>query len=621
MRTNIIRLALFGTLIFGAAQIADAREPPTTASITLSESDRAVLDLLAQDFEAQMKRDPLEASRRGDRRFDALMPDLSAGARESWITECRTRLEQVRALISKGGLSPDAQLNAALLAHELSMRLESARFESWQMPMTHQSGPHNSLPQLPDFLSFTSERHYEDYAARLEEVGVYLDQYIQNMRAGMQSGRTPPRVVMGLVARQALAHGDERFTADPQSHPMFKPFAGREGAAAERARKAISEVVAPAFRRFTAFLENEYVPACRETIAARDLPEGESYYTFLIRYMTTTDLASPQIHEMGLSEVARIRAEMFKVIARSDFAQKDALRGDELFNAFVGYLRSDPRFYFTDGDDLLRGYREISKLIDPEMARFFGRLPRLPYGVREMPRFMAATAPTAYYYPGSLENGVPGWFIANTYLLDQRPRYEMIPLTLHEAVPGHHLQVAIAQELKAEGLPQWRETVDYTVFVEGWALYAERLGLEMGDDPRSRENPEGRGLFTDPYDDFGRLTYEMWRAMRLVVDTGIHSMGWTRERAIQYMLDNSALSKANIEREVDRYISWPGQALAYKIGELRIRDLRSEAEETLAERFDIRGFHDVILGSGAVPLDVMTHHVRQWIRSREQGER
>lgn len=579
--------------------------------------DESLMALLDEDFAAQMANDPLEASRRGRREFDTKMPDLSEAARHRWIEGARDRLTRLEA-IALDGLNEANRVSAALLAYELRVRIEGARFEGWQMPMTQQNGPQTALPQLPDFLSFTGEESLRDYAERLEGVGAYLDQMTQNMRAGMASGRTPPRVVMGSVPSQAAAHGDARFQSDPAAHPMFRPFASASAPLAERGKEAIRAVVAPAFARFASFLENEYVPACRETIAAKDLPDGTAFYAFQIKRQTTLDLTAEQIHQIGLSEVARIRAEMMQVIARSDFVRKDARRGEELFAAFVAYLRSDPRFYHQTPEALLAGYRAIAKEIDPEMARLFGTLPRLPYGVREMPSFVAPAAPTAYYYAGSLENGVPGYFIANTYRLDQRPKYEMIALTLHEAVPGHHHQIALAQELKDAGLPEWRTTVDYNFLVEGWGLYAERLGLEMGDDAKSRSNPDGKGLYTDPYDDFGRLSYEMWRAMRLVVDTGMHALGWSRERAIEYMLANSALTQTNIEREVDRYIAWPGQALAYKLGELRIRALRAEAEDALGERFDVRGFHDAVLMQGAVPAAVLEQQVRRWVEDQKK---
>jgi uncharacterized protein (DUF885 family) len=318
---------------------------------------------------------------------------------------------------------------------------------------------------------------------------------------------------------------------------------------------------------------------------------------------------------MGVSEVARIRAEMFRVIARTDFAQRDTLKGDELFAAFVNHLRTEPRFYCQSPQELLTGYREIAKRIDGELPRLFGRLPRLPYGVRELPKFAAPASPTAFYYPGSLTGGVAGYFMANTYRLDQRPRYEMISLTLHEAMPGHHLQIALADEV--EGVHPFRRRLGYTAFVEGWGLYAERLGMEMfAPIGKAEDAGLGRGLFKDPYDDFGRLTYEMWRACRLVVDTGIHAKGWSRQQAIDFMKHNTALSELNIEREVDRYIAWPGQACAYKVGELAIRKMRAEAESALGDRFDLRAFHDHLLGAGALPLDVLQTRMERWTKSR-----
>lgn len=599
------------------ASIARAAAPDPGAHAPTAE-DRLLLDLLAQDTEAQKQQDPLEASSLGDRRFDRLWPDLTTEARQAFLAASNERLQAAEA-IDESRLSPANRINRRMFLYELRLRNEAERFKLWQFAVTTLSGPHRMLPQVPDNLSFTTDAQLEDYLARLEAVPAYLDQVIALLRQGLGEGRTPARVVMGASAEQALSHGGAKFVSDPGAHAMFRPFVGRNPALNERAKRAIAERVAPAFERLGVFLRDEYVPGCRTTIAASDLPDGQALYAFQIKRMTTTDLTAQQIHDIGVREVARIRAEMMDVIARSDFPRKSELSGDELFRAFVQYLRSEPRFYFTDPEDLLAGYREICKRIDAEMPALFGTLPRLPYGVREMPRFIAPSSPTAYYYRGSLENGVPGFFIANTFKLDQRPKYEMIALSLHEAVPGHHHQVALAQELKHAGLPEWRTMVDYTVLVEGWGLYSERLGLEMGDDKRSASNPAGKGLYTDPYDDFGRLSYEMWRAMRLVVDTGMHALGWPRQRAIDFMLANSALSPTNIEREVDRYISWPAQALAYKIGELKIRDLRAWAEGELGEQFDVRGFHDAVLLQGAVPLELLERQVREWVESRRAG--
>ncbi|MGQ0614945.1 MAG: DUF885 domain-containing protein [Planctomycetaceae bacterium] len=573
------------------------------AAVAHPAPDDAILRLLAEDLDGQMRRSPVWASMRGDRRFDDRLEDVGPGARAAWLEECRGRLAALSA-IDREALTPAGRIHAALLEYELRARIENARFHPEQTPVTQMHGPQIDLPQLPERLSFPGDQELAAYASRLEAVAGYIDGTIANLRSGLAAGRTPPRVVMGRVAEQALAQGAEAFAADPDRHPMLLPFRDRpEGdALAARARDALREGVLPAFRRLGAFLRDDYVPGCRASIAASDGPDGRAYYDLQLAHHTTLSLGAEEIHALGIAEVARIRSEMARTIARTDFPRRDALAGEELFAAFLEFLRTDPRFYCTQAQELLAGYRDIAKRVDAELPHLFGRLPRLPYGVREMPLYMAPAAPTAYYYRGSIENGIPGYFIANTWRLDQRPRYEMVALTLHEAVPGHHLQIALAQEM--EGQPEWRETLGYTAYVEGWALYAERLGLEMP------------GLYEDPYDDFGRLTYEMWRAMRLVVDTGLHAKGWSRDRAIAYMLANSGLSRENVEREVDRYIAWPGQAVAYKIGELRIRALRERAQKALGARFSLRAFHDALLEEGALPLPVLEAKIDRWIAER-----
>lgn len=552
-----------------------------------------LLDLVREDLEALMRRSPTWASSRGDRRYDRLLDDLSPAAHDAFVDDARARLEAL-SRIDASGLSAENRLNARLLGYELRLRIDGARFRSEQTCIDQLSGPQRELPQLPEQLSFLTDEQREAWIARLEAVPAHLDQAIGNLRAGLREGRTPPRVVLRGVVEQAAVHASPDFEKAPERHAMYRPFADRPAdPASARAAAAIREKVVPAFRKLAAFLRDEYVPACRESIAATDRADGPDWYAFALRRHTTCAMTADEIHALGLSEVARIRGEMEAVIRRTGFA------GD--FAGFVEGLRKDPRFYFTRPEELLKGYRDVCKRVDAELPRMFGRLPRLPYGVREMPSYIAPASPTAYYYRGSLENGVPGWFIANTHRLDQRPKYEMIPLALHEAVPGHHLQIALSQEM--EGRPEWRTLLDYTVYVEGWALYAERLGLEMG-------------LYADPYDDFGRLSYEMWRALRLVVDTGIHARKWSRERAIDYMLANSALTRGNVESEVDRYIAWPGQAVAYKIGELRIRAIRERAEKALGARFDLRAFHDALLADGALPLDVLGERMDEWIRGR-----
>lgn len=562
-----------------------------------SEADRALLRLLADDLEEGMRRYPTWATSRGDRRFDDLLEDAGPEARTNALEHVELRL---RALgeIDRDELSAANRVNAHLLEYELTRRVDAARFHPWQMPVTQLGGPQTELPQLVADTTFRTGKHFADYIARLEKVPAYLAQVTANLRAGLAAGRTPPRVTLGQAAVQALSAGTKGQEKDPRLHPMWPPFdaAGEKSALAARAERAIAKGVVPAFRKFGAFLRDEYIPNCRPHIAASDSLDGPDYYASRLAHHTTLPLTAKQIHATGLAEVKRIRAEMMEVIARTDFPRpKD-------FAGFTEFLRTDKRFYYTDKRDLLRGYRDIAKRIDAWMPRLFGRLPRLSYGIKEMPPFLAPAAPTAYYYRGSLKAGRPGWFVANTHRLDQRPRFEMIPLTLHEAVPGHHHQHMLAAEM--EGVPEWRTTRSYTAFGEGWALYAERLGLEMGD------------LLADPYDDFGRLSYEMWRAMRLVVDTGIHAFGWSRQKAIDYMLDNSALARENVAREVDRYISWPGQACAYKIGELKIRELRARAEKELGDKFDLRAFHDMILGEGSIPLPVLEEQAARWIERR-----
>jgi uncharacterized protein (DUF885 family) len=360
----------------------------------------------------------------------------------------------------------------------------------------------------------------------------------------------------------------------------------------ERAKKIYASTVAPAFQKLHDYVASAYIPACRENIAATALPNGAAAYAFHVRWQTTTNLTPQQIHEIGLAEVKRIRAEMDKVIASAGF------KGS--FHDFTEFLRTDASFYYEKPEDLVNGYRVIAKKIDPELAHVFGKLPRLTYGVCLIPEFKAPSQTTAYYQPGATQAGRPGCYFVNTYNLHARPKWEMEALTLHEAVPGHHLQISLAQEM--EDTPEFRKHVGYSAFVEGWALYSESLGEEIG-------------LYRDPYSKFGQLSYEMWRAVRLVVDTGMHAMGWTREQAIQFFKDNTGKTDQDITVEVDRYIVWPGQALAYKLGQLKIRGLRTEAERRLGASFNARAFHDAVLEQGAVPLNVLEEHMKRWIEA------
>lgn len=461
------------------------------------------------------------------------------------------------------------------------------------MPTSQLEGIQQDIPRTFTLMPSQTREDYENIISRLEGIGTLVDQTIALMEQGLAAGMTPPKIVLRGVPDQVRAH----IVPDALKSPLLSAFTEGPTAVAEaeraaltrRATDAYQRVVAPAFGKLHAFLATRYVPACRETVGTSMLPNGAAMYAYEIRWHTTVDKTPGEIHQLGLAEVARIRTEMDRVIAASGF------KGS--YDDFVKFLRTDRRFYFTDAASLLTAYRDIAKRADPELADLFGRLPRTPYGVKPIPDAIAPSQTTAYYESGSLVAGRPGNMFANTYKLDARPKWEMEALTMHEAVPGHHIQISLAQE--QEGLPEFRKHSSYTAFVEGWGLYAESLGEEME-------------FYKDPYSKFGQLTYEMWRAVRLVVDTGLHALGWTRERAIEFFRANAAKTEQDIVVEVDRYLVYPGQALGYKLGQLKIRELRTRAERELGPRFDVRRFHDVVLNQGAVPLDLLERQVTAW---------
>ncbi len=502
--------------------------------------------------------------------------------------------------IDRAQLKPSEQVNYDLARRRIEQDIEGERFHGEYMVITQVGGVHQGIPQLLSYTPARNVKDYEDLLSRLRGIPAVIDQVIALLDKGLQTGITPPRVTLGEVAAQV----GNLVVDDPLTSPMLKAFQKFPStiAAAEQERlknaaaEAFRDRVAPAFRKLQGYLANTYVPAARESIAMSDLPDGKAWYAFNVRQQTTTSLTPEQIHQIGLAEVKRIREQMEALMAKTGF--KGSLP------EFFTFLRTDPRFFYDKPEDLLAGYRDIAKRIDPELVKLFGKLPRLPYGVTPVPSYSEKSQTTAYYENGSLAAGRPGWFNANTYDLKSRPKWEMEALTAHEAVPGHHLQLSLAQEL--EDVPQWRRYDDYTAFVEGWGLYAESLGDEIG-------------LYKDAYSKFGQLTYEMWRAVRLVVDTGMHAKGWTRQQAIDYFKANAGKAEHDIEVEVDRYIVWPGQALAYKIGELKLKELRAEAEKELGTKFDVRAFHDQVLGNGALPLDLLEKNVKAWVEREKAG--
>ena len=465
------------------------------------------------------------------------------------------------------------------------------------MPLNQRDGIQQSAAEILALMPHETVADYEDMLARLEALPVAVEQTLALLQDGLKRGYTPPKITLRDVPKQVA----DLIPSEPMASALLEPFTAFPAGFPEsdrarltdRAKSVYASAVVPAFQKLHAYLAATYIPACRESIAVSALPNGAANYAFRVRLETTTSLTPQQIHEIGLAEVKRIHAEMEKVIAATAF------KGS--FHEFTEFLRTDPRFFYDKPDDLVNGYRLIVKKIDPELASLFGKLPRLPYGVTPIPEFKAPSQTTAYYQSGAPNVGRPGWYFVNTYKLDARPKWEMEALSLHESVPGHHLQISLAQEL--EGVPEFRRHAGYTAFVEGWALYAESLGEEIG-------------MYKDPYSKFGQLSYEMWRAVRLVVDTGMHSMGWTRQQAIDYFRENTGKTDQDVIAEIDRYIVWPGQALAYKIGQLKIRELRKEAESRLGVKFDERKFHDAVLENGALPLSVLEARMKLWLDSQ-----
>jgi uncharacterized protein (DUF885 family) len=565
-----------------------AQQPATPDGVRLHQ-------LFTQRWEYAMREYPEFATSVGYPGQNARWTDYSLEAIARRKRELNDPLNTLRT-IDRAKLGPADQLNYDLYLRTATRALEESRFPEELMAISQLDGVQQDVPSTIAKMPAGTVREYEDILARLRAVPVLVNQTIVLLQHGLASGITPPRITLRDVPSQA----QDLVVDDPLASPLLTAFthfpAGVAASDQERLRAAAlvayRDSVAPAFRKLSAFLRDRYVPGARTTTGMRDLPNGLAWYQVRARASTTTELTPEQIHAIGLAEVKRIRVAMDSVIAASGF------KGS--FAEFVQFLRTDPRFYWPSADDLIQASRELMKRIDPQLTRLFGTLPRLPYGVSPIPSYSERSQTTAYYQPGSPLAHRAGTYFVNTYNLPARPKWEMEALSLHEAVPGHHLQIALAQEL--DGVPEFRRYGGYTAFVEGWGLYSESLGEELG-------------LYTDPYSKFGQLTYEMWRAIRLVIDTGIHTMGWTREQAIDYFKTNAAKTEHDITVEVDRYIVWPGQALAYKIGELKIKELRAYATTTLGSRFDVRAFHDQVLGAGAVPLDVLDARVRAWVAS------
>ncbi len=562
---------------------------------------RRLRDLLEVHWRYLMADSPESATQVGYPGQNARWSDLSLEAIARRQQDLREPLGVLDS-IDRARLGEADRLNYDLFRKGIEEAIEGARFRREYMPITQLGGVQQTAAQIFAMMPAVKASDFEDRVARLEALPRVIDQTIVLLGKGLEAGITPPRITLRDVPDQVKG----QIADDPMESPLLRPFKEMPqsipSADQERLRDAAARAYAgevrPAFERLRAYLADTYLPRARESIGMSELPDGPAWYAYAIRQQTTTSLAPQRIHEIGLSEVKRIRAEMDEVIKQVKF------KGS--FSEFCEFLRTDDRFFFDDPKMLVMTYRDICKRADPGLVRLFGRLPRLPYGVVEVPAFMAKSQTTAYYEPGSPQSGRAGEYFVNTYDLHSRPKWEMEALTLHESVPGHHLQIALSQE--QEDLPDFRKYGGYNAFVEGWALYAEGLGSELG-------------MYQDPYSKFGQLTYEIWRAIRLVVDTGIHSMGWSRQQAIDYFKENSAKTEHDIEVEIDRYIVDPGQALGYKLGQLKIKELRDYATRELGDRFDLRAFHDEVLREGGLPLDLLDARLRSWVAARKTGGR
>jgi uncharacterized protein (DUF885 family) len=553
-------------------------------------------DLFAAEWDYHMQQSPEWASSLGDRRWNDRWSDdtLEAFARRHQHNQdVLARL----ARIDRAALSQGDQLNYDLFKKGYEDSVEGYKFHGFLLRL-NQRGGIQTEDELADSLRFLTLKDYEDWIARMRSFPALMDQNIALMRLGVRERIVHPKVIMQRIPAQI----DKQIVSDPTQSGFYRPFLhfSHEISAADQqrlqqeARHAVEQQIVPAFKKFKEYFVSEYLPGCFDQVGIWQMPNGAERYAFEARHFTTTSTTPEEIHQIGLREVARIRAEMDKIMAQSGFKGTR----DEFFK----FLRTDPQFFYKTPEELFEAYKALAKTVDPNLVKVFRTLPREPYGVEAIPAVAAPDTTAAYYRPGAADGSRAGTYFVNLYKPETRPKWEMTALTLHESVPGHHLQIARAHELGEQ--PMFRRFGEYTAFVEGWGLYGESLGEDMG-------------LYDDPYSKFGQLTYQMWRAVRLVVDTGMHTKHWTRDQAIQYFMDNAPKAELDIVNEIDRYIAWPGQALAYKMGELKIQELRARARKELGAGFDLKEFHDVVLGSGALPLDILERNVNQWLADKK----
>ncbi len=584
------RLSFFVLFVFLASGFSNVLAQNRTGAT------KELYALFDTEWEANLKDNPTFASFLGDKRYNDRWTDSSLAAIEK---RQQHRIETLAALrkINRAELSAADRLNHDLFRKDLEEAIEGNKFKRYLLPITQQGGI-QTADDLAQFIQFQTVKDYEDWLARINAFPVYMEQTLALMREGKRQNIMWAKAILERVPAQI----DKMAGAGGERNPFYAPFVNfpkdisesEQTRLREAAKAAIDGKIVPSYKKLKDYFVSEYLPAAYPLAGIWQRPDGAEYYAFLARSYTTTVMTPQQIQDRGLSEVKRIRAEMEKIKTQVGFTGT--------LQEFFQYLRTDAKFFYKTPDELLNAYRATAKKIDPNLTKVFRTLPRTPYGVIPIPDKIAPDTTTAYYNQPAADGSRPGYYYVNLYKPEVRPKWEMMALSLHESVPGHHLQLALQQELGE--VPNFRKFGGYTAFIEGWGLYSESLGEEMG-------------LYVDPYDKFGQLTYEMWRAVRLVVDTGIHYFKWDRQRAIDYFKANAAKTDQDIVNEIDRYISDPGQALAYKIGELKIKELRAKSKAELGANFDIKEFHDIVLLSGALPLDILDKNINEWLAKKK----
>jgi uncharacterized protein (DUF885 family) len=591
--------ALSALLLLAPALRAQSLTAAPAAQTSPAERSKQLSELFHEYWEAYLRYSPETASEIGDNRYNDKISDYSVKAYNDWLAQEQNFLLQLAA-ISPDGLSDQEKLSRELLLRDLTTDQEASEFKEWEMPVTQMYGSIQTLyPQLVDQLSFKTVKDYDDWIARLHAIPHAFNQVMTNMSIGIDDHRVPPKYLLEKALQQVNDLAGQKPEDSPFAQPLKKFPASIPAAEQQRIKTemldAISKEVLPAYVRFGLFLKATYIPAGRDEPGIWALPDGDKYYQFLIRRTTTTDLTAEQIHQIGLQEVQKDEAAMLAIAQKLGFKDLASFRAS---------INANPKLKATSADQLMAAYKGY---IDPMRAKLpdlFGRLPKAPLEVVAMPDFVAKTAPPAYYDQGTPDGSRPGRLTVNLYNATDRDLYSVESVAYHEGIPGHHLQLSIAQELT--GIPEFRKYEGYTAFVEGWALYAEQLGKDAG-------------FYQDPYSDYGRLQADIWRAIRLVVDTGVHHDHWTRQQMVDFFHAHTAMDETTTQAEVDRYIAWPGQALAYKVGQLTILELRAKAQKALGDKFDIKAFHDEVLDSGALPLDVLASRMDAWI-AQQKGQ-